>query len=356
MGFILGVLLGAASGVGGSALLCLWLQHYRDTRPLVVNGLRVPAALVQAVQQRGRVWAPRDGVYPFGARWKRHLQLSLDERSLAKSSEWLDPFGAESQRFLHGSDAWEIDPGFIPYITDFSQILDCGIETLVRPVCLDFRDSPLEPSVIYWTGTYWRRIAPSVDAFITMIEPWDDQKHGRPRQPTEAERLEADAIVLALVEASRYDTWDTSMLIDVVYPADQSPTVVLFPLEGRFAEDRVKPDQQIRVAFPPGAVIDPSHPQEGRAAVMTSCALEALHPGTPKALLGQAVASALRYQSSQRGCIGQPGIIRVGKRSPVREGERQGGYFVHYTASLPEVISGHISFCVSEDLTEVFRP
>src|SRR5690349_18918669 len=104
MGLILLLILGALLGLGSAGVLCLGLERRQNARPVVVNGLQVPASLVQSVRKQGVTWAPRDGVYPLGARWKRHLQLWARVASLRWSESELDGLRSDVQRFAVGSD------------------------------------------------------------------------------------------------------------------------------------------------------------------------------------------------------------------------------------------------------------
>ena len=62
-------------------------------------------------------------------------------------------------------------PGFLPYIGDYSQIVVFGSTGSGDPFCLDYRDDPQEPKVIFFQDGYWQRVAPNFDAFWELLEP-----------------------------------------------------------------------------------------------------------------------------------------------------------------------------------------
>lgn len=59
--------------------------------------------------------------------------------------------------------------GMIEDIKDFDQILWFAIAGDGSPFCLDYRDNPQEPSVIWWDDTCWRRLAPSFRDFCVLF-------------------------------------------------------------------------------------------------------------------------------------------------------------------------------------------
>ena len=61
------------------------------------------------------------------------------------------------------------EPGFISYITDFSEIVCFGMDGSGAYFCFDFREDKNKPSVIWWSDVYWRRIAPDFEAFVRLF-------------------------------------------------------------------------------------------------------------------------------------------------------------------------------------------
>jgi hypothetical protein len=67
-------------------------------------------------------------------------------------------------------------PGAIPYIRDFSQIVQFGRSGSGEAFCFDFRDNRQEPSVIFWDDCYWRRVASDFEIFIDLFKPYDSEE------------------------------------------------------------------------------------------------------------------------------------------------------------------------------------
>jgi hypothetical protein len=61
-------------------------------------------------------------------------------------------------------------PGYIPYITDFTAIIEFGISGDGSPFCLDYREDSARPSIIWWDDVYWRRLAPTFEEFISLFD------------------------------------------------------------------------------------------------------------------------------------------------------------------------------------------
>ena len=69
------------------------------------------------------------------------------------------------------------NPGTIPDIVDFEKILVFAISSDGAPFCFDFRESEVEPSVIWWDDIYWRLLAPNFAAFVSLFEFGGDGQH-----------------------------------------------------------------------------------------------------------------------------------------------------------------------------------
>src|SRR4051812_11455197 len=81
----------------------------------------------------------------------------------------------EGEDALH--EAW--NPGFIPYINDYSKILCFGKSGSDHPICLDYRDNLKDPQIIAHAETHWRRVAPNFTDYKELIEPYDDDEYER---------------------------------------------------------------------------------------------------------------------------------------------------------------------------------
>ncbi len=145
-----------------------------------VNGLPLPATLVLIVEEaQGRAiyWMFKEVVM------REQIDAycaSLDifgYRTMEQETDDLpDRFGAMDE----GDPGSESDsPGFIPYIHDYSQVLAFGKVATGAPFCPDYRDNLAEPKVIFREATHWRRVAPTFDMFLGMIEPYDDTEFER---------------------------------------------------------------------------------------------------------------------------------------------------------------------------------
>lgn len=73
----------------------------------------------------------------------------------------------------YGDDYYRQKPGFIPDIIDFSRIVHFGDSGDGAPFCFDFRENADEPSVIWWDDVYWRKVAPSFQAFLDLFELYE---------------------------------------------------------------------------------------------------------------------------------------------------------------------------------------
>ena len=68
------------------------------------------------------------------------------------------------------SPGQESMPGYIPDITDFSQVVCFGIAVGGEQFCFDFRDDVASPCVTWWDDIYWRRIAPDFLSFVDLFD------------------------------------------------------------------------------------------------------------------------------------------------------------------------------------------
>ena len=100
------------------------------------------------------------------------------ETDLGQVYATLELIQLESSRLPEGfpadqadiTDDYASEPGFIPYITDFTHILEFAIAGDGSPFCFDYRGSLAQPSIIWWDDTYWRCLAPSFDAFLALFD------------------------------------------------------------------------------------------------------------------------------------------------------------------------------------------
>jgi hypothetical protein len=150
---------------------------------MVVNGLKLPESFVQLIRSGGlpNVWVLKMEVDAYGNEFQSELRLLRAVQPMEQGAEAL-PVLFELQVSATPEERQQMDadsanePGFIPYLFDFSEVVWFGDGHEDSPFCFDFRDDPQEPSIIYWDDVYWRRVAPNFMAFIDLYTPDDEVK------------------------------------------------------------------------------------------------------------------------------------------------------------------------------------
>jgi hypothetical protein len=143
------------------------------------------------------IWELKGEVDAYGYPWEADLWLD------GKWTSWQQDTASLPSSFLPENNADEsfmAQPGFIPWIGDFSQIVCFGRDGKGDEYCFDFRDNSDNPSVIHWSSGYWRRVAPDFETFLTLFEPtWEDRSSTwtslRRRTPSGRKSKKARAIV-----------------------------------------------------------------------------------------------------------------------------------------------------------------
>ena len=76
------------------------------------------------------------------------------------------------------ADLEAVHPGFLPTITDYSQIVQFGRSPIGPAYCFHFRENLQEPSVIHMpTGELrWRWMAPNFETFIGLFEGYGQEE------------------------------------------------------------------------------------------------------------------------------------------------------------------------------------
>ena len=155
---------------------------------MTVNGLKLPHSLVALIDRAkpSDYWVPKDNSNQFPLLEQEHVDVddeeSLDDLLLCKNPGEIEKetnrlpvafhLGGVIAEDVAGWNAkWSHLPGWIPFITDFSQIVYFGETPCAEAYCLDYRENPEEPSIIHWDDAYWRRVAPNFDSFIGLFEP-----------------------------------------------------------------------------------------------------------------------------------------------------------------------------------------
>ena len=141
-----------------------------------VNGLRLPDAFVRAVQEgrTARIWHLKHNRDAYGNRLYSSIgAIYRNETTIANETADVAEVRMNDEETLETlaseEDPYANDPGFVPYITDFSKILCFGHAGDGAPFLFDFRDDPEWPSVLYWDDVYWRRIAPDFESFLDLF-------------------------------------------------------------------------------------------------------------------------------------------------------------------------------------------
>ncbi len=126
---------------------------------LIAAGLRAPP------QGSWRLRNPHDA---YGHRFESELAQIFTRGEMVTQGERLpQQFASDA---VYGTSSTELaGPGAIPDILDFRMIIPFAISTDGAPFCLDFRGGG-PPSVIWWDDVYWRRVAPSLETFLSLFD------------------------------------------------------------------------------------------------------------------------------------------------------------------------------------------
>ena len=140
---------------------------------MVVNGLKLPAGFVSALntgalQTAWRLNKDRDA---YGNRLETELgDVYGDMENIARETVAVVAGFPADLMLLEATPEEEAQPGYIPYITDFSKILCFASSGGGEVFCFDYRDDPEIPSVIYWDDSFWRRLAPDFDSSFALFD------------------------------------------------------------------------------------------------------------------------------------------------------------------------------------------
>src|ERR1051326_3486585 len=124
---------------------------------MMVNGLALPASFEQFIEgHKGQrvQWLPKDDLDAYGNDWTGPMEFFANPEEMAYWTERLrELLGGETEeqvaeREREGLKFLDQLPGSIPWITDFSPIVEIGLDDTGSKYCLDFRSDPRNPSVI----------------------------------------------------------------------------------------------------------------------------------------------------------------------------------------------------------------
>jgi len=139
-----------------------------------VRGLTLPSEFLSCVErgllrrERGS-WPLRFGRDAFGNSWESELgEVYETIDKIERQSDLLPKHFAPD--FADIPETFSDQPGFIPYITDFSRILVFAVAGDGAPFCFDYRERSDQPSVIWWEDAYWHRVAPDFRTFLDLFD------------------------------------------------------------------------------------------------------------------------------------------------------------------------------------------
>jgi hypothetical protein len=146
---------------------------------MVVNRLKLPESFVRFIHEsEAGPWYPKVEVdaygQPFDATdFEAFGRLEWIEQHTADLAQYFGVGHLPADEVQRWTEKERDSPGFIPYISDFSRIVQFGRSGSGEPFCFDYRENLKEPSVIHFDdrGSHWRRVAPNFRTFIALFEP-----------------------------------------------------------------------------------------------------------------------------------------------------------------------------------------
>jgi hypothetical protein len=142
-----------------------------------INGLKLPPAFVHDLRG-GRLssgngsWELHHNENAYGEPLETELAHVFDSaaRIQKETDEMPANYTSINVEDVEGyTETCGVQPGEIPYIWDFSQIVCFAVAGDGAPFCFDYREDPEEPRVIWWADAYWQRIAPDYSSFIQLF-------------------------------------------------------------------------------------------------------------------------------------------------------------------------------------------
>ncbi len=147
---------------------------------MTVNGLALPASFVKFFEEYWCTsWELKDKIDAYGTPLETGFEPLDSLQRMQERTAGLARYGRMSPEQVESQTERErTSPGFIPYIRDFSEIVQFGRTGSGAPFCFDFRENAREPSVISFLDRdcYWRRLAPNFDAFISLFERYEEEE------------------------------------------------------------------------------------------------------------------------------------------------------------------------------------
>jgi len=140
-----------------------------------IRRITLPSDFVTCVEKgvlrrkRGS-WPLRFNRDAFGNPWASELgKVYENEKDIERESDLL-PKHFPPMEETRVPEMFSDTPGFIPYISDFSQILIFAISGDGAPYCFDYREQSNSPTIIWWDDANWRRVAPDFKTFLGLFD------------------------------------------------------------------------------------------------------------------------------------------------------------------------------------------
>lgn len=140
-----------------------------------IRDMQIPRGLVQALADRMLrrdvgSWQLLSDKDCFGHHLETELGFVFPSREEIEAETTRLPESYLEEGISDDVEADLARPGGIAYIRDFSRIVCFAIAGDGAPFCLDYRDDPQAPTVIWWDDIYWRVVAPDFDSFIKLFD------------------------------------------------------------------------------------------------------------------------------------------------------------------------------------------
>ena len=138
-----------------------------------INGKSLPRRFIQCIESgeldRAVGSWPMAKVDAYGNPIQSELaEFYETESQIQEATDQVSRNFAEDGCYGEASE-WIDEPGFIPDVTDFREVICFGYSGDDGPFCFDYRQRK-RPSVIWWDDVYWRRIAPGFGAFLNLLK------------------------------------------------------------------------------------------------------------------------------------------------------------------------------------------
>ncbi len=118
-----------------------------------INGLKLPNSFVEAIHNstlRREIgsWLLREEVDAYGNKLESELgEIYETQDALIRETNLLPKHFAPDGYYGEPSE-WQNEPGFIPDIVDFSEIVCFGMSGDGAPFCFDYRDNLVPPTAL----------------------------------------------------------------------------------------------------------------------------------------------------------------------------------------------------------------